>query len=136
MNLGQRIKALRESQGLTQGTLAQRVSEIMARKGIKGGITQQALDKVEQGETKQPRRLEEIAEALGTSARALMFGEDTPKPMRPKELEISEAIKDLDDDDLEETLNLIIKARKAKLLDRMMRETPPPNNSGPDVSAA
>jgi transcriptional regulator with XRE-family HTH domain len=52
--IGSRIKALREEMGISQGELAERV-----------GCTQQTISAIEKGETKRPRLLDEIAEALG-----------------------------------------------------------------------
>lgn len=63
--------------------------------------------------------------------------EEKPRAIRPKELEISEAIKDLDDEDLGDILKQIIKARNSKELEMLKRTMPTPtNNSGPDASAA
>lgn len=62
--LSQRAKQRRTELGLTQAEVA-----------AQAGITQQSYQQLEAGETKRPRNLLEIAEALNCTANWLMFGD-------------------------------------------------------------
>jgi len=67
--LAKRLKYARDLKGLTQEELAQ-----MAK------TTQDVITKIEQGKTKQPRSIEQIAKVLNKSAAWLLFGmEDSHK---------------------------------------------------------
>ena len=68
-------------------TLAERVVETRAKLGIsqaevgaRAGVSQQAVLKVENGQTRRPKWLPELAEALGVSADWLRKGEGSPSP--------------------------------------------------------
>jgi len=61
--IGDNIKKLRLEAGLSQDELA-----------LKIGISQPSLNKIEKNETKNPRKLSEIANILNVSAEWLMFG--------------------------------------------------------------
>ncbi len=65
--ISQRVKQRRTEIGLTQSEVAELA-----------GITQQSFQQIEAGETKRPRHLLEIAQALKCSAGWLVFG-DEPK---------------------------------------------------------
>lgn len=70
MDFGERIRSLRESSGLTQEELAQKM-----------GLTRPAVGRWESGRAK-PRldKLEQLAGILGTSAYYLLNGEEPPSP--------------------------------------------------------
>ena len=63
MNIGTRIKNQRLKLGFSQAGLADQV-----------GLTQQTLQKIENGTTKNPRRIEEIAKFLKCTPEYLQFG--------------------------------------------------------------
>lgn len=63
--ISQRVKQRRNDIGLTQAEVAELA-----------GITQQSYQQIEAGETKRPRHLLEIAQALRCTANWLMFGEE------------------------------------------------------------
>ena len=63
--ISQRVKQRRTEIGLTQSEVAELA-----------GITQQSFQQIEAGETKRPRHLLEIAQALKCSADWLMFGSE------------------------------------------------------------
>lgn len=65
--LAERIKTLRNKKGWSQADLA-----------TNAGLTQQAIDKIEKGETQRTRFINEIALALGTSWQYLMGKTDDP----------------------------------------------------------
>ena len=61
--LGERVRRLRQSRGLTQSALGKLV-----------GMSQQTVHTIEQGDSQRPRRLPELAQALGTSVDYLAYG--------------------------------------------------------------
>lgn len=61
--LGERVRRLRQSRGLTQAALGKLV-----------GMSQQTVHTIEQGDSQRPRRLPELAQALGTSVDFLAYG--------------------------------------------------------------
>jgi SOS-response transcriptional repressor LexA len=63
MNIGDRVKTKRDSLGLTQTQLAERV-----------GTSQQAIEQLEGGKTKRPRYLPELSSVLGVSTKWLLEG--------------------------------------------------------------
>jgi len=63
MDIAQRLTNSREAAKLSQEELAKLV-----------GLTQQAIDSIEQGKTRQPRKLKEIADALNVTPQWLQFG--------------------------------------------------------------
>lgn len=67
MNIGVRVKHKRDSMGLTQGQLAEKI-----------GTSQQAIEQLEAGKTKRPRYLPELAKALGVTIEWLLDGKDEP----------------------------------------------------------
>lgn len=62
-SLGERVRRLRQSRGLTQAALGKLV-----------GMSQQTVHTIEQGDSQRPRRLPELAQALGTSVDYLAYG--------------------------------------------------------------
>lgn len=61
--IGKRIEIARESKGITQAELAK-----------KTGITQQAIQRIEGGQTRMPRSLDKIATVLGVKQEWLLTG--------------------------------------------------------------
>lgn len=61
--LGERVRRLRQSRGLTQAALGKLV-----------GMSQQTVHTIEQGDSQRPRRLLELARALGSSVDYLTYG--------------------------------------------------------------
>lgn len=72
--LGQRIKAARKARGWSQADLGERV-----------GMRQQSIRSIEADETKRPRRLYEIAEALGKTEAELLGVAGQPEAVTPDE---------------------------------------------------
>ena len=64
MSLAERVKERREALGITQTELAEKV-----------GIKQQSIASIENGETKNPRKIFELATALKCSMQWLKTGE-------------------------------------------------------------
>lgn len=48
------------------------------------GSSQSAIQKIENGKSLRPRKIETIAEVVGINPAWLMFGEPWAKPKRPK----------------------------------------------------
>ncbi|MEL4241170.1 helix-turn-helix domain-containing protein [Shewanella xiamenensis] len=65
MTISERVKNRRLALSLTQTQLAEAI-----------GVTQNAIHKIEDGTTKQPRNISELAQALKCSPNWLLFGED------------------------------------------------------------
>lgn len=63
MSLAKNLKVAREALDISQKALAKQI-----------GMEQQTYHAIESGKTKQPRKLDKIAEALGTTAEALQYG--------------------------------------------------------------
>ncbi|MBF0310078.1 MAG: helix-turn-helix transcriptional regulator [Magnetococcales bacterium] len=66
-SLAERLKGLRKAKGLSQAQLASLA-----------GISQQAVNVIENGDIQRPRRLQELATALETTPEWLSFGVGTP----------------------------------------------------------
>ncbi|EOC0442470.1 XRE family transcriptional regulator [Cronobacter sakazakii] len=62
--LAERLKKAREKAGLSQLQLAEQV-----------GLTQQSIAKIENGVTEQPRKIKQLALALGVTANWLQYGD-------------------------------------------------------------
>ncbi|KEQ14491.1 hypothetical protein GZ77_09030 [Endozoicomonas montiporae] len=69
--IGSRITQLRKAKGWSQSHLAGVIEICTDTK-----ITQQSIQQIESGETKNPRHLEDFATALDVSEKYLRFGED------------------------------------------------------------
>lgn len=63
--LAERVAKRREQLGLSQKTLAEKIK-----------VSQQSINKIESGQTRSPRNLDKLAEALNVSPQWLLFGED------------------------------------------------------------
>lgn len=74
ITLAQRVRQHRKQAGLSQKTLAKLV-----------GVSQQAIVALEKGDIADPKRIVEIAEALGVSARYLKGLTDDPTPIITRE---------------------------------------------------
>lgn len=69
-SLAERVTKRREELGLSQSALAKQVK-----------VSQQSINKIETGQTRSPRNLEELAIALGVTQQWLLFGTALTKPM-------------------------------------------------------
>ncbi len=65
MSLASRLKTARKAAGLTQEQLAQAA-----------GVSQGAIQKVENGKSHRPRKIKKIADVLGVSPSWLLLGEE------------------------------------------------------------
>lgn len=64
--LAERVAKRREQLGLSQKTLAEKIQ-----------VSQQSINKIESGQTRSPRNLDRLAEALDVSPQWLLFGDDS-----------------------------------------------------------
>ena len=99
--LADRLKSAREKAGLSQAQLGEKI-----------GLSQQSVAKIENGETQQPRKIKEIAFALGVTQRWLQLGADGSR--RSEEIE-SNAVRSIAEHDCEnkyriEVLDLTLSA--------------------------
>ena len=74
--IGDRVRERREAMGLNQAQLAALVGQVSGNKPL----TQQAIAAIEGNDIKSPRRLADIAAALGVSESYLRFGAEGSKP--------------------------------------------------------
>ncbi|AKJ41469.1 XRE family transcriptional regulator [Pragia fontium] len=63
--LAERVAKRREQLGLSQKTLAEKIN-----------VSQQSINKIESGQTRSPRNLDKLAEALDVSPQWLLFGDE------------------------------------------------------------
>ena len=77
--LGERMRARRLEKGWTQEQLARRA-----------GTNQAVIQKIENGKSLRPRKIDKIAEELGVSPSWLMFGEDGDVGLEPDAVRIAE----------------------------------------------
>lgn len=78
--LADRLRARRKEVGWTQEQLAQRV-----------GSSQAVIQKIENGKSLRPRKIDRIAEALGTSPAWLMFGDNSRNMLDEEAVEVARA---------------------------------------------
>ncbi len=78
--LGERIAKRREQQSLSQKALAEKV-----------GISQQSVNKIESGQTRNPRNLDKLAAALSVTQQWLLFGDMRMQPSAPDVTEIKDS---------------------------------------------
>ncbi|MBK5072012.1 helix-turn-helix transcriptional regulator [Budviciaceae bacterium CWB-B4] len=64
--LAERVAKRREQLGLSQKTLAEKIQ-----------VSQQSINKIESGQTRSPRNLDKLAEALDVSPQWLLFGDES-----------------------------------------------------------
>jgi transcriptional regulator with XRE-family HTH domain len=74
INLGSRVRRLREEKGWSQSELASYLP----------GVHQQSIDQLERGRVRRPRFLPELAQALGTQVQWLLTGEGSKMPASRK----------------------------------------------------
>lgn len=102
---GARVRARRESLGLSQSEVARRV-----------GIKQQSLGPIENGSVRRTGYLLELAEVLSVNPEWLMGLTDDPT-QRPITDRLSGIIYDIPHEDHEEAMRLILAWRAAKRRD-------------------
>ena len=76
--LAERLRRKRTEVGWTQEQLAQKVKS-----------SQAVIQKIENGKSLRPRRIDLIAEALGTTPAWLMFGDDVTSSLDSEALELA-----------------------------------------------
>ena len=77
---GQRLRAQRNAKGMTQEQLAK-----------KADTTQAVIQKIENGKSLRPRKIDKIASALDVKPAWLMFGDDRFDALDKEALEIAAA---------------------------------------------
>jgi len=86
-SLGERLRQKRKEMGWTQEQLASRA-----------GTTQAVIQKIENGKSLRPRKIDKIAEPLGVLPAWLMFGDERYDQVETEAMEIVEAWRRLDSD--------------------------------------
>jgi transcriptional regulator with XRE-family HTH domain len=86
-SLGERLRGRRRELGMTQEQLAERAD-----------TTQAVIQKIENGKSLRPRKIDQIAGALGVKAAWLMFGNDRFDGLDREAIEIASAWSELDED--------------------------------------
>jgi transcriptional regulator with XRE-family HTH domain len=94
-SLGERLRGRRREMGMTQEQLAERAD-----------TTQAVIQKIENGKSLRPRKIDKIASALGVKAAWLMFGNDRFDHIDAEAMKIADAWTRLD-----ETLRTELRAR-------------------------
>lgn len=85
-SLGERLRACRRERGLTQEQLAERAD-----------TTQAVIQKIENGKSLRPRKIDKIAAALEVKAAWLMFGNDRFDALDAEAIRIATAWSGLDE---------------------------------------
>ena len=85
-SLGERLRSKRREMGMTQEQLAERAD-----------TTQAVIQKIENGKSLRPRKIDKIAAALGVKAAWLMFGSDRFDHVDEEAMEIASAWSRLDE---------------------------------------
>jgi len=78
--LAERLRIKRKDVGWTQEQLAQKV-----------GSSQAVIQKIENGKSLRPRKIDRIAEVLGTTPAWLMFGDDGANSLSQEAIELARA---------------------------------------------
>ena len=78
--LAERLRIRRKKVGWTQEQLAQKV-----------GSSQAVIQKIENGKSLRPRKIDRIAEVLGTTPAWLMFGDDGVNSLGQEAIELARA---------------------------------------------
>ncbi|MCU7875986.1 MAG: helix-turn-helix transcriptional regulator [Candidatus Thiodiazotropha sp. (ex Lucinoma borealis)] len=78
--LGSRIRRKRRERGWTQEELA-----------LRAGTNQAVIQKIENGKSLRPRKIDEIAQVLDVNPAWLMFGETAPTVMDDEAIEVAKA---------------------------------------------
>ena len=79
-SLADRLRIKRKEVGWTQEQLAQKV-----------GSSQAVIQKIENGKSLRPRKIDKIAEVLGTTPAWLMFGDDGNGALGHEAIEVAKA---------------------------------------------
>ena len=98
MSIASRLKTARKAAGLTQKQLAQAT-----------GLTQGAIEKVENGKNRRPRKLKKIADVLGVPPSWLLLGEEGDFPLSDEEKALLMRLRQLDPEDKTILISLIEK---------------------------
>ena len=78
--LADRLRSKRKEVGWTQEQLAQKV-----------GSSQAVIQKIENGKSLRPRKIDKIAEVLGSTPAWLMFGDDGAQSLDQEAIELARA---------------------------------------------
>ena len=98
MSIASRLKSARKTANLTQERLAQA-----------SGVTQGAIQKVENGKSHRPRKLKKIADVLGVSPAWLLLGEEGSFPLSDDEKALLMRFRQLDPEDKTMLISLVDK---------------------------
>ncbi len=79
-NLGQRMRFRRQEKGWTQEQLA-----------VRAGTNQAVIQKIENGKSLRPRKIDQIAAVLDVNPAWLMFGDELASPLPAEAMEVAEA---------------------------------------------
>ncbi|MCU7905509.1 MAG: helix-turn-helix transcriptional regulator [Candidatus Thiodiazotropha sp. (ex Epidulcina cf. delphinae)] len=82
--LGSRLRRKRRERGWTQEELA-----------LRAGTNQAVVQKIENGKSLRPRKIDEIAQVLDVNPAWLMFGETTSTVMDDESVEVAKAWRNL-----------------------------------------
>jgi transcriptional regulator with XRE-family HTH domain len=104
MTMGKRIESARESLGYKQHDLAEKM-----------GISQQAIEKIENGKTKMPRDIDKMAKILKVSVEWLITGESMPINPLQNEKESKE------NKSVIELMNFLTESQKQSAIDFIKR---------------
>lgn len=88
--LGERMRYRRRQMGWTQEQLA-----------VQAGTNQAVIQKIENGKSLRPRKIDEIASVLEVNPAWLMFGEEKATPLTDEARELAEIWMSLSDHDRE-----------------------------------
>lgn len=92
--LGERLRYRRRQMGWTQEQLA-----------VQAGTNQAVIQKIENGKSLRPRKIDEIASVLDVNPAWLMFGDDKATPLTDEARELAELWMGLSDHDRNRILN-------------------------------
>lgn len=104
MTIGKRVESARESLGYKQHELAEKM-----------GISQQAIEKIENGKTKMPRDIDKMAKILKVSVEWLITGESMPINTLQNEKENKE------NKSIIESVNFLTESQKQSVIDFIER---------------
>jgi len=92
--LGERLRYRRRQMGWTQEQLA-----------VQAGTNQAVIQKIENGKSLRPRKIDEIASVLEVNPAWLMFGEEKATPLTDEARELAELWMGLSDHDRQRILS-------------------------------
>lgn len=93
-SLGERLRYRRRQMGWTQEQLA-----------VQAGTNQAVIQKIENGKSLRPRKIDEIAEVLEVNPAWLMFGDDNATPLTDDAKDLAEAWMGLPEQDQQRILS-------------------------------